>query len=90
MNKLARGFNTATQDSNPGSRNRESEALPLSHSDQAVHSIAQFVSVFVCVPRFYLGAMLRCIMNYCVRPNVAFRNINRMHSNSNGGAQCRY
>ena len=28
---LAQGFNTAAQDSNPGSRSRESEALPLSH-----------------------------------------------------------
>ena len=28
---LVQGFNTAAQDSNPGSRNRESEALPLSH-----------------------------------------------------------
>ena len=31
MKKLAQDFNTAAQDSNPGSRNRESEALPLSH-----------------------------------------------------------
>ena len=31
VNKLAQGFNTAAQESNPGSRNRESEALPLSH-----------------------------------------------------------
>ena len=29
--KLAQGFNTAAQDSNPGSRSRESEALPRSH-----------------------------------------------------------
>ena len=31
VKKLDRGFNTAAQDSNPGSRSRESEALPLSH-----------------------------------------------------------
>ena len=31
MKKLAQGFNSAAQDSNPGSRSRESEALPLSH-----------------------------------------------------------
>ena len=31
MKKLAQGFNTAAQDSNPGSRSRESEALLLSH-----------------------------------------------------------
>ena len=31
MKKLAQGFNTAAQDSNPGSRSRESEALPLSY-----------------------------------------------------------
>ena len=30
MKKLAQDFNTAAQDSNPDSRNRESEALPLS------------------------------------------------------------
>ena len=31
VKKLAQGFNTAAQDSNPGSRSRESEDLPLSH-----------------------------------------------------------
>ena len=31
VKKLAKGFNTAAQDSNLGSRSRESEALPLSH-----------------------------------------------------------
>ena len=31
VTKLAQGFNTAAQDSNPGSLSRESEALPLSH-----------------------------------------------------------
>ena len=36
--KLAQGFNTAAQDSNPGSRSRESEALPLSHC--ALHTLS--------------------------------------------------
>ena len=31
VTKLAQGFNTAAQDSNPGSHSRESETLPLSH-----------------------------------------------------------
>ena len=31
MKKLAQGFNTAGQDSNPGSLSRRSGALPLSH-----------------------------------------------------------
>ena len=31
MKKLAQGFNTAAQDSNSGSRSRESDALSLSH-----------------------------------------------------------
>ena len=31
VKKLAKGFNTAEQDSNPGFLSRESEALPLSH-----------------------------------------------------------
>ena len=38
VKKLAQGFNTAAQDSNPGSRSRESEALPLSHC--ALRSLA--------------------------------------------------
>ena len=37
VKKLAQGFNTAAQDSNPGSRSRESEALPLSHC--ALHMV---------------------------------------------------
>ena len=39
MKKLAQGFNTAAQDLNPGSRSRESEALPLSHC--ALHCVSQ-------------------------------------------------
>ena len=31
VKKLAKGFNTAAQDSNPSSLSRESEALPLNH-----------------------------------------------------------
>ena len=31
VKKIAQSFTTAAQDSNPGSRSRESEALPLSH-----------------------------------------------------------
>ena len=31
VKELAKGFNTAAQDSNQGSRSRESEALPLNH-----------------------------------------------------------
>ena len=31
VKKLAQGFNTIAQDSNPGSLSRESEALPLNH-----------------------------------------------------------
>ena len=32
VKKFAQGFNTAAQDLNPGSRSRESKALPLSHA----------------------------------------------------------
>ena len=31
VKQLAQGFNTTAQDSNPGYRSRESEALPMSH-----------------------------------------------------------
>ena len=37
VKKLAQGYNTTVQDSNPGSRSRESEALPLSHC--ALHKL---------------------------------------------------
>ena len=38
MKNIAQGFNTAAQDLNPGSRSRESEALPLSHCAYSVNS----------------------------------------------------
>ena len=43
VKKLAQGFNTAAQDSNPGSHSRESEALPLSHC------VLQMVCVCGCL-----------------------------------------
>ena len=39
VKKLAQGFNITTQYSNPGSRSRESEGLPLSHC--ALHELLQ-------------------------------------------------
>ena len=36
---LAQGFNTLAQNSNPGSRSRESEALPLSHCTLPIVSV---------------------------------------------------
>ena len=41
MKKPAQGFNTAAQDSNPGSHSRQSEALPLSHC--ALHNFLQII-----------------------------------------------
>ena len=59
VKKLVQGFNTAAQDSNPGSRSRESEALPLSHC--ALHCnkiiINNDSTVISCI---YLG-VCRCI-----------------------------
>ena len=48
MKKLAEGFNTAAQDSNPGSLSRESEALPLSHC--ALQSTQSHVAAPVKLP----------------------------------------
>ena len=49
MKKHAQGFNTTAQDSNSGSRIRESEALPLNHCAlqmvMASHVKAKFKSV---------------------------------------------
>ena len=60
---LAQGFNTAAQDSNPGSRSRESEALPLSlcaHIDLGVIWCA-FAINLVC---WYI-----LLHNYCFHFN---------------------
>ena len=42
VKKLAQGFNTAAQDSNPGFRSRESETLPLSHC--ALHITYMYIA----------------------------------------------
>ena len=44
MNKRAQGFNTAAQNSNPGSLSRESETLPLSHCGlRVIHLFIYFM-----------------------------------------------
>ena len=48
MKKLAQGFNAAAQDSNPGSRSRESEALPLSHGALPVTCDTLYITVVDC------------------------------------------
>ena len=50
MKKLAQGFNTAAQDSNPGSLSRESEALPLSHCALTSGS----GDITSCVPKWHV------------------------------------
>ena len=47
MKKLAQGFNTVAQDSNPGSLSRESEALPLSHCALLKRFITMFTIIAV-------------------------------------------
>ena len=44
MKKLAQGFNTTAQDSNPGSLSRESGTLPMSHC-----ALRMYVSMYVCM-----------------------------------------
>ena len=41
MKQLAQGFSTAAHDSNPGSRSRESEALPLSHCVLRINTVGR-------------------------------------------------
>ena len=47
LKKVAQGCNTAAQDSNPGSRSRESEALPLSHC--ALLTTSQWIGTFLAI-----------------------------------------
>ena len=62
VNKLSQGVNTAAQDSNPGSRSRESEALPLSHC--ALHCIVLYCIVLYCIVLYCI--VLYCIVLYCI------------------------
>ena len=60
-------MNTAAQDSNPGSRSRECEALPLSYCtllrcDSVVRHIA---SLFVNIRLFVCFISQRCVVNKC-------------------------
>ena len=48
MKKLAQNVNTAAQDSNLGYRNRESEALPLSHCALLCVCVRACVRACVC------------------------------------------
>ena len=45
VKKLAYGFITADQDSNPGSRSQESKALPLSHCALKLSVLCIFLAV---------------------------------------------
>ena len=60
MKKLAQSFNTAAQDSNPGSLSREFEALPVSHCTlQQCHSnVILSLSCFTKQVHFYATACL--------------------------------
>ena len=68
VTKLAQGFTTAAQDSNPGSRSRESEALPLSHC--ALHGL--------CDCNFFVNNVrqqkprVRYITHICAHPFVRY------------------
>ena len=48
MKKVAQGFNTAAQDSNPDPPSRESEALPLSHCALIALTNCYVCNVFTC------------------------------------------
>ena len=56
VKKLSQGFNTAAQDSNPGSLSQESGGLPLSHC------VLQNCCAYVCtVTMFYYVTPLVCM-----------------------------
>ena len=71
VKKLAQDLNTAAQDSNPGSRSRESEALPLSHCTLCV---CTYISVWLCAVCACYGAQ------WLSRWNVGL-NREKLHSN---------
>ena len=65
VKKLAQGFNTITQDSNPGSRSQESEALPMSHCalhEQDKMSPVQNLVVNTCMLSHIHTHQLRCVL----------------------------
>ena len=48
VKNLAQGCNTAAQDSNPDSRNRESEALPLCHCALQMYATSSYCTRLLC------------------------------------------
>ena len=65
VKKLAQGFNTTAQDSNLGSRSRESEALPLSHCGLHEHdkmSPVQYFVINTCMLTHTHTNHLRCVL----------------------------
>ena len=81
VKKLAQCFNTAAQDLNPGSRSRESEALPLSHC--ALSNVYLMPHIHLGVAQAYSGhepkiaSMLKfgekCILNIIIfQQSVSF------------------
>ena len=60
--KLAQGFNTAAQDSNPGSLSRESDALPLSHCAIQIRSYFMSDEIFPCILVAVLPLYLTCFV----------------------------
>ena len=87
VKQLAQGFNTGAQDSNPGSRSRESEALPLSHC--ALHNIPTsygiskiiisnsyiFLVVFYLTCSYLISVLLQLLsekLHYCGKTQIWF------------------
>ena len=76
MKKRAQGFNTAAQDSNPGSRSRESEALPLSHCALVVKWVDLTLPDRVVLNLFNLFQPMHLIL--CQVGNPLFRALCRI------------
>ena len=63
VKKLAQGFNNAAQDSNPGSRSREFEALPLSHCALALFPLYVCSSPLLITCSYHYSSFLIIVLD---------------------------
>ena len=62
MKKLAQGFNTAAQDSNPGPLSQESEALPLGHC--VLRHIFIYIQIIGYLQFYYVTLFLQFVLQF--------------------------
>ena len=70
MKKLVQGFNTAAQDSNPGSLRRESKALLLNHCDLHTYKHAYIHTYIHTYIHIYIYTYIQIYIHTYIQINI--------------------